>query len=127
MFYAVPGFVYDNFYPQGWEARQMLDLGAVLDDDSDSVTVAEIDDLVVARISIRIHPEDKMGEIYVLCVPSEHQRQRLMNQDHQEIQDAGMSMVMVETGGDPEHEAARLGCETAEYHRWPVTRYFKEL
>ena len=31
---GVPKFVYDNFYPQGWETRQINDLTAVLDEDS---------------------------------------------------------------------------------------------
>ena len=30
---GVPKFVYDNFYPQGWETRQINDLTAVLDEE----------------------------------------------------------------------------------------------
>jgi hypothetical protein len=38
-----------------------------------------------------------------------------------------MAMVMVETGGDPGHAAARASYEAAGFERWPVARYFKSL
>ncbi len=128
---AVPGFVYDNFYPDGWEARQIADLGAVLDDNPDDITVATMDDQIVGWISIKIHPEDNMGEIHVVCVDPAYQRQgigkRLMDHAHQAIRQAGMGMVMVETGGDPGHATAQTTYEAAGYQRWPVARYFKDL
>lgn len=37
---AVPMFVYEAFYPRGWQARQVADLTAVLDDEPDNVDVA---------------------------------------------------------------------------------------
>ncbi len=37
---AVPSFVYDCFYPQGWQARQYDDLASVIDDEPESVDVA---------------------------------------------------------------------------------------
>jgi GNAT superfamily N-acetyltransferase len=128
---VVPGFVYDNFYPDGWEARQRSELRTVLDQASDKTTVARRNGELAGWISIRIHPADRMGEIYVLCVDPEHERQgvggALMEHAHQEIRRAGMNMVMVETGDDPGHEAARSAYESAGYQRWPVARYFKAL
>jgi hypothetical protein len=38
-----------------------------------------------------------------------------------------MTMVMVETGGDPGHAPARGAYEAAGFERWPVARYFKAL
>jgi len=38
-----------------------------------------------------------------------------------------MTMMMVETGGDPGHAPARHTYEAAGYQRWPVARYFKNL
>jgi ribosomal protein S18 acetylase RimI-like enzyme len=128
---AVPEFVYANFYPNGWGVRQLADLGTVLDDEPNLATVAKIRGRLAGWVSIRLHPEDRMGEIYVLCVDPQYQRRgigrQLMDQAHQQIQRAGMKMVMVETGGDPGHDAARSAYEAAGYQRWPVARYFKEL
>ena len=41
--------------------------------------------------------------------------------------DAGMRMVMVETGGDSGHAPARALYESEGFVRWPVARYFKDL
>jgi GNAT superfamily N-acetyltransferase len=40
---------------------------------------------------------------------------------------AGMSIAMVETGGDPGHGPARRAYEKAGFGLWPVARYFKKL
>ncbi|GAA4474846.1 hypothetical protein GCM10023190_09380 [Enteractinococcus fodinae] len=58
---AVPGFVFDNFYPDGREARQLSDLAAVLDKQDERVAVAKRNDRVVGWACIRLHPEDRMG------------------------------------------------------------------
>ena len=36
----VPKFVYDAFYPQGWQQRQLSDLEEVLDQEPENVSVA---------------------------------------------------------------------------------------
>jgi hypothetical protein len=38
-----------------------------------------------------------------------------------------MTMVMVETGDDSGHAAARSAYESTGFERWPVARYFKDL
>jgi GNAT superfamily N-acetyltransferase len=128
---AVPAFVYDSFYPQGWEQRQLDDLGAVLDSDPGQVDVAVVDGVVAGWLCTRIHPEDRMGEIYVLAVDPSQQRRgvgtALMRHAFERVRDAGMGMVMVETGGDPGHAAARASYEAVGFERWPVARYFKNL
>jgi len=43
------------------------------------------------------------------------------------MKDAGMSVAMVETGGDPGHERARHIYEKVGFKLWPVARYFKKL
>jgi GNAT superfamily N-acetyltransferase len=43
------------------------------------------------------------------------------------MRDAGMSIAMVETGGDPGHGPARRAYEKAGFGLWPVARYFKKL
>jgi hypothetical protein len=43
------------------------------------------------------------------------------------MKDAGMSIAMVETAGDPGHAPARHTYEKAGFELFPVARYFKTL
>ena len=128
---AVPRFVYDSFYPAGWKRRQTDDLAAVLDGEPENVDVAVDGSVVVGWVCIRLHPEDRMGELYVLAVDPAHPRRgigtALMDHACRRIRDAGMVMAMVETGVDPGHAPARAAYGSAGFERWPVARYFKDL
>lgn len=128
---AVPGFVYDAFYPQGWERRQCDDLAAVLDGEPENVDVAVEGAELLGWACTRLHPEDRMGELYVLAVAPEYQRKgvgrELMEHAAERVRQAGLRMIMVETGGDPGHAPARATYEAQGYERWPVARYFKDL
>ncbi|MCG8456988.1 MAG: GNAT family N-acetyltransferase, partial [Holophagales bacterium] len=125
----VPRFVYDNFYPQGWQRRQVDEVSALLDDEPEKVWLAIRNQELAGFIGISIHPEDRMGEVYIVAVSPEYQRQgigkALMEFAEQHIRAAGMKMVMVETVGDSGHESARRTYEALGYERWPVARYFK--
>jgi hypothetical protein len=44
-----------------------------------------------------------------------------------EMKAAGMTVAMVETGGDPGHPPARRTYEKAGYTQLPIARYFKAL
>lgn len=128
---AVQDYVYANFYPEGWEVRQATDIGAFLEDEGDRVWLAMRDDALLGWVGIRIHAEDSMGEIYVLAVDPDHQRQgvaaALMDFAMERMRAEGMKMVMVETGDDPGHAPSRATYESAGFTRWPVARYFREL
>ncbi|SNY37740.1 Acetyltransferase (GNAT) family protein [Pseudooceanicola antarcticus] len=128
---AVPGFVYDNFYPEGWQVRQRRDVAALLEDDPAASWVALKDDLPVGILCLRAHPEDRMGEIHLLAVDPAHQRQgigtALMARAEEILRDLGLQMVMVETVGDSGHAPARKAYEGQGFKPWPVARYFKKL
>jgi GNAT superfamily N-acetyltransferase len=72
-----------------------------------------------------------MGEIYIIAVSPIHQRQgigkALMDFANEKIREAGMTMVMVETGGDTGHAPARHAYESFGFESWPAARYFKRL
>jgi ribosomal protein S18 acetylase RimI-like enzyme len=72
-----------------------------------------------------------MGEIYIIAVDPEQQRRgvasALMDHAMSQMRQAGMDIVMVETGDDPGHAASRATYERAGFQRWPVARYFLEL
>ncbi len=96
------------------------------------VWVAEVDDAVVGFVAIELHhPERSMGEISMLAVDPDHQGggigTALTEFALDRLKDAGMSVAMVETGGDPGHAAARRTYEKAGYVLLPVARYFKNL
>ena len=115
----VPAFVYRSFYPEGWRQRQAADLAEVLDGRP------------VGWVCTRLHPEDRMGEVYIVVVDPDYQRRgigrALMNHSMERARAAGMAMVMVETGGDHGHAPARATYEGLGFQRWPVARYFKDL
>lgn len=128
---AVPPFVYENFYPNGWEERQLADLTAVLEEEPKNVAVALDESRPVGWVCTRLHPEDRMSEVYVLVVDPQYQGQgvarALMEHSFEKGRQAGMRMVLVETGDDPGHEPSRKTYEAAGFQRWPVARYFKDL
>jgi GNAT superfamily N-acetyltransferase len=127
----VQPYVYDNFYPQGWDVRQSADIKAFLRDEGERVWVALLDERVVGWVGVRLHGEDKMGEVYILAVDPDEQRKgiatALLDKAHTFMREAGMAMVMVETGDDDGHLASRATYERAGFVRWPVARYFKQL
>jgi hypothetical protein len=43
------------------------------------------------------------------------------------LEEAGMKIALVETGGDPGHAAARHTYEKAGFVLLPIARYFKNL
>lgn len=127
----VPGFVYDNFWPQGWEVRQAAEVSALLDAGPESVWLAFQSGVLAGFVATAIHPEDRMGEVAIVAVSPDHQRsgigKALMDVAEQAVRAKGMNMIMVETVGDSGHEPARRTYESLGYERWPVARYFKKL
>lgn len=125
------GYVYEAFYPEGWQVRQSAEIAHLLASEGGNVFVACNDGNVVGFVGIRLHPADNMGEIHILTVDPSFQRQGCasaligfaMNKLHQ----AGMDIVMAETGDDPGHATSRATYESAGFKRWPVARYFRKL
>jgi N-acetylglutamate synthase-like GNAT family acetyltransferase len=128
---AVQPFVYEAFYPTGWEARQTADIDQFLETEAANIWVAFSDNELVGWIGLRLHQDDQMGEIYILAVDPANQQKgiatALMEKGFAQIKAAGMTMVMVETGDDPGHSASRAAYERVGFTRWPVARYFRQL
>ena len=128
---AVPKFVIDNFYPEGWPVRQEADVRALLMDPATPVWLSLEGEAVTGFVGLRLHPEDRMGEIHILAVHPDHQRRgvgrALLAHGLSELKASGCAMAMVETGGDPGHAPSRATYEAAGFERWPVARYFRPL
>ena len=94
--------------------------------------VAEAGASVVGFVAVEFdHPERSMGEISMLAVHPDYQGggigTALTEFALDRLKDAGMTVAMVETGGDPGHAAARRTYEKAGYTHLPIARYFKNL
>jgi len=124
--------VYRAFYRDDWRAAQQRAVEAVCADSSLHVFVAAVDPATTAGfMALKLHPDDRMGEIYMIAVDPEYQRRgiatRLIDHAVDWFRKAGLSIAMVETGGDPGHGPARRTYEAAGFRLLPVARYFKDL
>lgn len=123
--------VFQTFYPNGWQISQQQAVEAVCADENNHVWVARDDDATAGFVAVKLHTADSMGEIYMIAVDPERQGRgvgaALTAFALDWIKDAGMTLAMVETGGDPGHAPARRTYEKQGFGLLPVARYFKKL
>lgn len=123
--------VYRTFYPDSWRVSQQKAVGDVCAAEDTNVWVAIDTGATVGFVAVKLHSEDSMGEIYMVAVDPDFQGRgigtALIEFALNWMKDAGMSVAMVETGGDPGHERARRTYEKAGFGLFPVARYFKKL
>lgn len=131
--------VYQVFYPDHWQVSQQQAVEAICADANASVWVAIVADAsesqdvgtIVGFTAVKLHPDDRMGEIYMIAVDPEFQGRgigsALVKFALDRMQEAGMSVATVETAGDPGHAPARHTYEKAGFELFPVARYFKAL
>ena len=128
---AMSADVYRVFYPQHWRVSQQKAVEDVCAAEDTKVWVAIEADSTVGFVAVKLHLEDSMGEIYMVAVDPDYQGRgigsALAEFALDWMKDAGMSIAMVETGGDPGHAPARHTYEKAGFGLFPVARYFKKL
>jgi len=115
-----------------WREDQRRAVEEVLAAKKGRVWVAEVGGSVVGFVAVELdHPERGMGETSLLAVDPDHQGggigTALTEFALARLEEAGMTVAMVETGGDPGHAAARRTYEKAGYTLLPVARYFRNL
>nr|WP_315789769.1 GNAT family N-acetyltransferase [Fischerella sp. JS2] len=80
---------------------------------------------------MKLHSQSSLGEIYMIAVDPDYQRQgigsTLIEFALDWMKAAGMSVAMVETGGDPGHAPARCTYEKLGFGLLAIARYFKKL
>lgn len=122
--------VYDVFFPD-WRVSQGESVAAVCADPNAHVWVAISGETAVGFVAVQLHSESRMGEIYMLAVDPDAQKQgiggALTSFALDWMKQAGMSVAMVETGGDPGHAPARRTYEQQGFGLLPIARYFKKL
>ncbi len=122
--------IYKVFVPD-WKAEQLRSINRVCDSGDVQVIVAEEEDQILGFSGITLHPEDYLGQIYMIGVDPDHQCKgigsALTNASLKIIKGNGFSLAMVETGGDPGHAAARATYEKMGFELTPVARYLKRI
>jgi len=123
--------VYRVFYPDSWRVSQQKAVEDVCAAEDTNVWVALDADSVVGFVAVKLHSEDSMGEIYMVAVDPDFQGQgigsALIEFALEWMKDVGMSIAMVDTGGDPGHAPARHTYEKIGFGLLPIARYFKKL
>lgn len=123
--------VYRAFYPDNWRVSQQKAVEDVCADENTKVWIALDASSTVGFVAVKLDPEFKMGEIYIVAVDPDFQGHgigsALIEFALAQMKDAGMSIAMVETGGDPGHAPARRTYEKLGFGLWSVARYFKRL
>ncbi|MEO0533135.1 MAG: GNAT family N-acetyltransferase [Cyanobacteria bacterium P01_A01_bin.123] len=123
--------VYQAFYPDGWRASQQKAVEDVCTSEDIQTWVAIDAGSTLGFAAAKLNPEDSMGELYMVAVDPNFQGQgvgsALVDHALAWMKDTGMSIAMVETGGDPGHAPARYTYEKVGFGLWSVARYFKKL
>lgn len=122
--------VYQTMHPD-WRVSQQQAVESVCASEEINVWVAIDAGVVAGFVAVKLHTADKMGEIYMVAVEPDFQGRgigaTLTEFALNWMKEAGMSVAMVETGGDPGHAPARRTYEKAGFGLLPISRYFKKL
>jgi GNAT superfamily N-acetyltransferase len=114
-----------------WRVNQQKAVEAVCTAEDTKVWVAIEAGSTVGFVAVKLHAETSVGEISMIAVDPDFQRRgigaALTAFALYWMKDAGMSVAMVETGGDPGHAPARRLYETLGFGLFPIARYFKKL
>jgi ribosomal protein S18 acetylase RimI-like enzyme len=123
--------IYTHLYPD-WRKSQKSGVESICkNQERIHVLVAETDGKVVGFLAYELSVPENKAEVQLLAVHPEHQNLGIGTDLNitalQEMKAAGMTIAIVETGGDDSHAPARRSYEKAEYTPLPISRYFKNL
>lgn len=128
---AMNADVYRALYPDNWRTSQQKAVEDVCAAKDTNIWVAIDANSIVGFVAVKLHLEDSMGEVYMVAVDPNFQGRgigsALIEFALAWMRDAGMSIAMVETGGDRGHAPARHTYEKVGFRLFPVARYFKKL
>jgi ribosomal protein S18 acetylase RimI-like enzyme len=123
--------IYEHLYPD-WRQSQAQGVADVCREGEKYTTlVAEAAGEVVGFIAYELKPMEKRGEVVLLAVHPAHQNRgagtTLNLAVLEAMAQAGVTMAVVETGGDESHAPARRCYEKAGYTPFPIVRYFQKI
>ena len=122
--------VYREHHPD-WRVTQQQAVEAACADPDVHLWVASERAYPLGFIALKLHPAERLGEIYMLAVDPESQRHGIATTLTAHalawFKAVRMTTVMADTGGDCGHEPARRTYESAGFRPFPIARYFKKL
>ena len=138
---AMDADVYRAFYPDNWRVSQQKAVEDVCAAEDTNVWVAISPEGIALKriaagstvgfVAVKLDSESSMGEIYMVAVDPDFQGHGIGSALTEFalawMKEAGMSVAMVETGGDPGHAPARRTYEKLGFRLLPIARYFKKL
>jgi len=115
-----------------WQNHHAAELRDILAADATATWVAEVDGRPAGFVAARVaDPARRIGEVRIIGVDPAAQQggigSALLRHAEGWLQDQGMAVVFVETGGDPGHAPARHLYESSGYQRFPSAQYFRVL
>jgi ribosomal protein S18 acetylase RimI-like enzyme len=123
--------IFEGLYGDDWRRQQQADVEKILSDGKSEVRVAEVDGEVVGFVAAVVGVDSTMGEISMVAVDPAFQNRGLGTQLTDSatdwLREAGVSVVLVSTGGDVGHAPARRTYEKADFTPMPIVNYFKAL
>lgn len=123
--------VYQELYPEDWRVSQQRAVESVCTAEDTHVWVAMDAGSITGFVAAKLNAETRMGEIYMVAVDPDAQGcgigSALIEFALDWMKEVGMSIAMVETGGDLGHAPARRTYEKLDFGLLPIARYFKKL
>jgi len=117
-------------YPD-WRKSQKEVVEKCCADEQLNTWVAVVDGNVVGFVAYKLDEKSKIGEVQMLAVHPEYQNHGIGTELNtfalQKLEDGGMQLAVVGTGGDKGHAPARRSYEKAGYTALPLVRYYKDL
>jgi GNAT superfamily N-acetyltransferase len=122
--------IFLRIYPD-WQPTQRQVVLDYCSRETAETWVAEIDGTVAGFIVYTCDAQHLTGETELLAVHPDFQNDgvgtALNDFALEKLKEAGMTLAVVSTGGDPGHAPARRSYEKAGYTPLPIVRYYKVL
>lgn len=117
-------------YPD-WRVGQADVVRRICADAENMTWVGVVDGSVIGFVVYNLDHDKETGEVQLLAVHPDYQNDGIgtaLNElTLQKMEEAGMALAVVGTGGDEGHAPARRSYEKAGYSGLPLVRYYKKL
>jgi ribosomal protein S18 acetylase RimI-like enzyme len=114
-----------------WRITQAGAVEETVTDPKHATWVSIDHDVVTGFVVYEVRPSTSIGEVHMLAVHPDYQNRGIGTAlNHfalERLEEAGMTLAEVGTGGDPGHAPARRSYEKAGYTAVPLIRYYKAL
>jgi len=128
--HAMDPEIFRHFFPD-WRVAQAKAVESACLSEDVRVWVARVESRTVGFVAVKRDAAAGLGEIHMIATDPRHQRSGvatvLMRRALAWMKRSGLSVAMVETGGDPGHAPARRAYERMGFRLFPVARYFRKL